>query len=106
MKTFVDRATDCLYYLSSLCEAYSHLDCEEGQDFLSIDLGDGRVYLFNIHKGMQQLWMSSPFSGGRHFEWHQPSHAPDCLYPWIDTRTKELLIESFKKEMRMIIAKD
>jgi frataxin-like iron-binding protein CyaY len=34
---------------------------------LTLLLPDRKIYLFNVHAGMQQLWMSSPISGGRHF---------------------------------------
>ncbi len=34
---------------------------------MTILMPDGRKYLFNRHTGMQQLWMASPISGGRHF---------------------------------------
>jgi len=48
-------------------------------------------HLFNIHQGMEQVWMSSPFSGGRHFFYQASS--------WIDTRSGEELGQVFKTEL-------
>ena len=48
-------------------EVLPALDWEESPESLTIIMPDGRKYLFNQHTGMQQLWMASPISGGRHF---------------------------------------
>lgn len=59
-----------IHWMGTL-EKIKEIDCEETQQSLSIILPDGRVYLFNIHSGMRQLWMSSPVSGGHHFVFSQ-----------------------------------
>ena len=48
-------------------ERFAEMDWEETDESLTIIMPDGRKYLFNLHTGMQQLWMASPISGGRHF---------------------------------------
>jgi frataxin-like iron-binding protein CyaY len=48
-------------------EKFPSIDSEETDQSLTLLLPDRKIYLFNMHAGMQQLWMSSPISGGRHF---------------------------------------
>ena len=91
--SFTDRASACLHHIADLCDLIKGLDYEEDETSLTIELGRGRTYLFNIHNGLHQLWMASPISGGRHFEWCQSQYNAGHSYPWIDTRNKENLVD-------------
>ena len=69
--------------LSKVLEPLSRIDYDEMPGFFMVTLPDTRVYLFNIYEPLQQLWMSSPISGGRHFALLNTQ--------WLDTRTEEEL---------------
>ena len=102
MESFIDRATDCMDYIADMCDEISGTDYEDDRDSLTIHFGHGYTYLFNIHKGLEQLWVSSPISGGRHFVWCQSLHEKKDPYPWIDTRNQEYLMHVLDKEWASI----
>jgi|LauGreDrversion4_2_1035121.scaffolds.fasta_scaffold779415_2 frataxin-like iron-binding protein CyaY len=54
-------------YWQKHLDCFPEIDWEETEESMTILMPDGRKYLFNRHTGMQQLWMASPISGGRHF---------------------------------------
>ena len=54
-------------YWQQHLDRFPEIDWEETEESMTILMPDGRKYLFNRHSGMQQLWMASPISGGRHF---------------------------------------
>ena len=54
-------------YWQKHLDRFPEIDWEETEESMTILMPDGRKYLFNRHTGMQQLWMASPISGGRHF---------------------------------------
>ncbi len=89
--TFLHQAQAFLYHIAQQVETISCLDYDEAEHSLTIHLPDQRVYLFNIHQGMEQVWLSSPFSGGRHFFYQAPS--------WMDTRSGEDLLTVLKTEL-------
>jgi frataxin-like iron-binding protein CyaY len=79
-------------------ESVSEIDCEDTGQSLLIKMPDHRVYLFNMHTILQQLWMSSPISGGRHFVVHQKcSDKPSPLH-WQDTRNGESIENVLNQE--------
>ena len=90
--TFLDQAQGFLYHVAQQIETIDRLDYDETEHSLTIHLPDQRVYLFNIHQGMEQVWLSSPFSGGRHFSYQMPS--------WSDTRSGEDLLTVLKTELQ------
>lgn len=102
MDSFIDRATDCMHYIADMCDKIPGTDYEDDRDSLTIHFTNGYTYLFNIHKGLQQLWVASPFSGGRHFVWCQSLHAKACPHPWVDTRNQEYLLHVLDKEWSFI----
>lgn len=101
--SFTEHALKCLHHISDLCHDIEGVDYEEDEASLTVGLKDGRTYLFNIHKGLQQLWMASPISGGRHFQWCSVHHDAGHLYPWVDTRNQEMIVDVFKAEMRSMV---
>lgn len=68
MKSF-EQAADHLFESVLAHIAVLSIDFDDGHDFLRLIMPDQRVYLFNVHRGIQQLWLSSPISGGHHFVW-------------------------------------
>jgi frataxin-like iron-binding protein CyaY len=67
-------------YWQQHLDRFPEIDWEETEESMTILMPDGRKYLFNRHTGMQQLWMASPISGGRHFA--MMGHG-DCSRPQI-----------------------
>lgn len=47
------------------------LEIELANGILSIELSNGRSFLVNKHTPSQQLWLSSPLSGGLHFDYDE-----------------------------------
>lgn len=82
---FFDQLTQCLQRLA-------HVDYDETPESFLMTLPDGRIYLFNAYKPLEQLWMSSPISGGRHFIYKEGQ--------WVDTRNTESIWEILTKELR------
>ena len=89
--SFTDQAQLFLDRLARRIELVPSLDYEDTHESLMLYLPDKRIYLFNIHNGTEQLWLSSPFSGGRHFFYRDPD--------WIDTRTGDELTKLLKQEL-------
>ena len=94
---------------------FSDIDCEETAQSLSVILPDQRIYLFNIHTGMQQLWLSSPISGGRHFIYSAAKtihpiaasftdtasvRTSLARYSWHDTRNNEIIETVLNNEFK------
>ena len=48
------------------------VDLEQGM--LTIALPEGKPYLISKHSTMQQLWVSSPRTGGLHFSYVEDKH--------------------------------
>ena len=72
------------------------LDYDEEEDSVVVYLPDKRTYLLCIHKGMQQIWLSSPFSGGRHFHYISSQ--------WLDTRNGQELLSVFVQEVQGMLS--
>ena len=87
---FFQQATSFLEKIMGELDKIQILDYDDSPESLTVVLPDQRVYLFNIHQPLSQLWVSSPFSGGRHFSYLAPH--------WTDTRNGEQLSAVLKKE--------
>lgn len=75
-------------------ELLDELDLNEGSGLLSIITSGGATFLLSKHSPSRQLWLSSPISGGLHFDFCQETQ--DWALP--DGRTlKTLLAEELKK---------
>lgn len=60
------------------------LDMDVSDSILSVELPSGDNYVINIHHASEQIWVSSPVSGGSHF-----SYSSDDL-EWSDADGMEL----------------
>jgi frataxin len=69
MDEWDDRLNSALADLENQCEERfgdeAAIDLEDG--VLRLEMPDGRVFLFNRHSPLKQLWLSSPLSGAWHF---------------------------------------
>ena len=80
---------------------YSFIDnisLEEG--VLTINLKEDKTYVINIQKPNKQIWLSSPFSGPRRFEFNEANNK------WIDIQnSNNSLLSLISKEINEEIIK-
>ena len=80
---------------------YSFIDnisLEEG--VLTINLKEDKTYVINIQKPNKQIWLSSPFSGPRRFEFNEVNNK------WIDIHnSNNSLLSLISKEINEEIIK-
>jgi frataxin len=69
------------------------IDLDEHEGSLSIRLSSGKTYLISIHHTLQQVWVSSPHSGGWHFFYDS------CDRKWKDTRLSQDLHQMILEEL-------
>jgi frataxin len=55
--------------------------------------GETLPYLVKVHMSSEEIWLSSPLSGGLRFAWHEGQQA------WVNTRTSETLYDRLRKEL-------
>lgn len=67
----------------------STFDVEYSQGVLTIKFNSETVYVLNKQPPNQQIWLSSPFSGPRRFEWNSE------LDSWRDVRNSEIELIKF-----------
>ncbi len=88
---FVQKSLDALF--SGLLPLEDQgVELEESSMGLKIILPDQKIYVIHGHLDLQQLWVSSPLSGGWHFV------LDPILGQWKDTRGHQTLEEFFLKE--------
>lgn len=68
-------------------------DVDLAENVLTIEFESGRQFLLNKHLPNRQIWLSSPFTGGWHFNW--------TGYDWVASKNNErlghLLMDEFKQ---------
>lgn len=81
--SFIRLVTEYLDQLLEKVEAsyWQVVDCELTTGILNIHTDKQGTFIINRNIPRQELWLSSPFSGGAHFAYI------DNL--WLNTRTKE-----------------
>ncbi len=87
--SFIKAAQQTLEELfEKLDEQYGDtLDVEEDGESLSLVTDDGRTWLLNIQKHHEELWLSSPITGGHHY----------CFKggAWVNTKDPDSQLETF-----------
>ncbi len=93
---FVRFITDYLDTLLEKIEAsyWSVVDCELSEGVLKIQTETNEIFIINRNIPRQELWLSSPFSGGAHFTYSQEQ--------WVNTRTEEPFEPLLFKELDQI----
>lgn len=90
---FTLLADAMLNRLVDLMEAYDEdgqLETELADGVLSIVLPSGRQFMVNRHTPTRQLWLSSPLSGGLHFDYNEA----DKLWELADGRRLDTLLKA------------
>ena len=73
----------------------STFDVEYSQGVLTVKIDPKTIYVLNKQPPNQQIWLSSPFSGPRRFEWNERDEK------WQDVRDSQIeLIEFLRTEFR------
>lgn len=88
--------------LADIAEAYDEdglLDTELADGVLTILLPSGKQFLVNRHKPSQQIWLSSPLSGGLHFDYNEA----DKVWELQDGRRLDTLL---KAELETLLAEE
>ncbi len=87
---FKDLTETTLIALSDAIENADHqsvIDCELTEGVLTITIENitpHKVYVINRHVPMRQIWLSSPISGGLHFDYEEKTKR------WIATTGEDL----------------
>ncbi|CAA2994326.1 frataxin, mitochondrial [Olea europaea subsp. europaea] len=74
-------------------------DVDNGNEVLTLKLGNLGTCVINKQKPNRQIWMSSPLSGPSRFDWDQNTQA------WIYRRTKRNLIKVLETELEQLRGK-
>ncbi|PWA02800.1 hypothetical protein BB558_001052 [Smittium angustum] len=64
---------------------------------LNINLGPNKVYVLNQQPPNRQIWLSSPISGPKRFEYDSETKL------WISTKNEGSLIQMLNKELTDIL---
>lgn len=61
---------------------------------LKLTLDSGQQIIINRHLASEELWMSSPISGGSHYKPHSDE--------WLDTKSNESFTETLNKDLAVL----
>ncbi len=76
-------------------ENFPHLDLEDDEESIVVEVSQNRQFLINFHPISKQIWLSSPVSGAHHF-------APNDTGHWIDTRNGNELLSFLDHELKSL----
>ena len=71
---FLEVAEEMLKNIANAIEEADsafELDVDATGDSLNIEFPDGSKYLINIHGSSEEIWVSSPLTGGSHFAYDE-----------------------------------
>lgn len=68
------------------------LECDLIDGVLTIEIDEEQQFVINKHQASNQIWYSSPVSGGSHFSYDEESES------WVDSEPNELF-ETLKSEV-------
>ncbi|KTW28011.1 iron donor protein CyaY [Pneumocystis carinii B80] len=92
-----------LYALEQMQQDYPEktIEVEYSQDVLTLDLGNYGTYVLNKQSFNKQIWVSSPISGPKRYDWIPTNDENDGK--WIYLRDNGILEDSLKNELKEII---
>lgn len=94
---FSEHAEDTLQTIADVLEEADNeyaLEIDLIDGTLTIELPDAKQYVISKHEASEQIWLSSPISGGSHFSYDEEDDI------WISSDSSELyevLSEEFKE---------
>ncbi|KAG5440476.1 hypothetical protein PCK2_000504 [Pneumocystis canis] len=77
------------------------IEIEYSQDVLTLDLGYHGTYVLNKQSYSKQIWVSSPISGPKRYDWVPSKDKKSGK--WIYLRDNGILEDLFKNELKEII---
>lgn len=94
---FVRLVTNYLDYFLEKIETnyWSVVECELSEGVLKIQSETHGIFIINRNIPRQELWLSSPFSGGAHFSYSGQE--------WLNTRTQEPFEPLLFKELDQLM---
>lgn len=97
----VQALFDHLFHCLQNIERASYGDVDEQDGVLRLKIqGVPSLYIIHSHQTLEQVWVSSPISGGLHFSFDPIRHG------WYDTRTDQELIAMLAKELKPYLPAD
>lgn len=92
-----------LYALEQMQQDYPEktIEVEYSQGVLTLDLGHHGTYVLNKQPPNKQIWVSSPISGPKRYDWIPSKDEKDGK--WIYLRDNGILEDLFKSELKEII---
>lgn len=92
-------------------EVKGDVDAEYSAGVLSIDMGDKGMYVLNKQPPNRQIWLSSPLSGPKRYDWvlfseGQNQKEGSGVGDWIYLRDGSSLTELIKKEIGIEVSVD
>jgi frataxin len=99
---FTALADLSLHHLSDSLEALDEdgvLEVELIQGILTVEFPSGRQFVVNKHGPSRQIWLSSPLSGGLHFDYDETAKE----WTLVDGRRLETLL---KAEIETLLAEE
>lgn len=94
-----DATLNRLADMAEIADDEGQLDIELAEGVLSISFPNGKQFIVNRHKPTQQVWLSSPLSGGLHFDYDEAEKA------WLleDGRRLDTLL---KAELEILLSEE
>ncbi len=92
---FRTNATAVLQAIMDTVDAHisDTVDADMQGGILTLELEDGRQYVINLHEVNEEIWLSSPISGAKHFAHDSEKDQ------WISTRGEEELLGLLSSEL-------
>ncbi|EMR09844.1 iron donor protein CyaY [Pneumocystis murina B123] len=92
-----------LYALEQMQQDYPEktIEVEYSQGVLTLDLGHYGTYVLNKQPPNRQIWVSSPISGPKRYDWIPSNDEKDGK--WIYLRDNGILEDMLKSELKKII---
>jgi iron donor protein CyaY len=92
---------DHLFHCLQPIERASLGDVDEQDGVLRLKIqGMPSLYIIHSHQTLEQVWVSSPLSGGLHFSFDTRRNR------WYDTRTDQELISMLAQELKNYLPED
>lgn len=85
----------------SLIEVKPDVDVDLAQGVLTIQMPPAGTYVINKQPPFSQIWLSSPISGPKHYDWNEKQKA------WISTRDPDITLgELLRRETKDCLGLD
>jgi frataxin len=91
--TIADETLEAFFNAIEEQDEELQIDADLTDGILTLELDSGQQYILNKHAPSKQLWLSSPISGGLHYDWNEEEEG------WELTKDGSRLDELLTKEL-------